>query len=140
MLYAIRQQRSLNPLSRSLGERAGVRAARGMALLVCLFVMTLASTTLVGVLGAMTAELVALRNTADFERALYLAGAGAHSALAELELNPTWILGIPNTPPSGTQYYSATVAPQVDGTIIVTGTGVSGSVTRRVAVTIDFGL
>jgi hypothetical protein len=111
---------------------------RGMALLVCLFVMTLASTSLVGILGSMTAEFAALRNTVDYERALYLAGAGAHHALAELEADSSWTAGIGNTPASGTQYYSATVAPQGDG-IIVTGVGVSGNVTRRVAVTVDFG-
>lgn len=112
---------------------------RAMALLVALFVMALASTSLVGVLGAMTAELTALRNTVDYERALYLAGAGAHHALAELEADSSWTAGISNTPSSGTQYYSATVTPQGNGTVVITGTGVSGSVTRRVSVTVDFG-
>jgi hypothetical protein len=110
-----------------------------MALLVCLFVMTLASSSLVGVLGSMTAELAALRNTVDYERALYLAGAGAHHALAELEADASWTTGISNTPPTGSQYYSATVAPQANGTVIVTGVGVSNGITRRVAVTVDFG-
>ena len=122
---------------REVRFRLGQR--RAMALLVCLFVMTLASTSLVGVLGSMTAELTALRNTVDYERALYLSGAGAHHALAELEADASWTTGISNTPSSGTQYYYANVAPQGDGTVVVTGVGVSGSVTRRIAVTIDFG-
>jgi hypothetical protein len=126
---------------RTIAATAKSRALprRAMALLVCLLVMTLASSSLVGILGAMTADLAALRNTTDYERALYLAGAGAHHALAELEADASWTTGISNTPSTGTQYYSATVATQGDGSVIITGIGVSGSVTRRVAVTVDFG-
>jgi hypothetical protein len=108
------------------------------ALLVCLFVMTLASLSLLGVLNSLTSQMAARRNTVDYERALYLAGAGAHAALAELEADSSWLTGISSTSFGGGTY-SATVTDQGNGTRLVTGTGVSGSVTRKVQVTIQFG-
>jgi hypothetical protein len=100
--------------------------------------MTLASLSLLGVLNSLTSQMAARRNTVDYERALYLAGAGAHAALAELEADSSWLTGISSTSFGGGTY-SATVTDQGNGTRLVTGTGVSGSVTRKVQVTIQFG-
>jgi hypothetical protein len=114
------------------------RRHKANALLVCLFVMTLASLSLLGVLNSLTSQMAARRNTVDFERALYLAGAGAHAALAELEADSNWMTGISSTSFGGGTY-SATVVDQGSGQRLITGTGVSGSVTRKVQVTIQFG-
>ena len=108
------------------------------ALLICLFVMTIASLAILGVLGSVTSQMAAQRNTIDYEKALYLAGAGAHHAVAELEQDPSWTTGIANTPSTGSEYYSATVTPQGDDSIIITGVGVAGAVTRTIEVTVDF--
>ena len=115
-----------------------VRTRNGTALLICLFVMTIASLSVLGVLNSVTSQMAAHRNTLEYEKALYLAGAGVHHAIAELEADPSWTTGIPNTPSSGSEYYSATLSPQGDGSIIITGVGVAGSVTRRLEVTVDF--
>lgn len=112
---------------------------RGTALLICLFAMTVASLTVLGVLGSVTSQMAAQRNTANYEKALYLAGAGAHHAIAELEEDSSWSTGIPNTPSTGTEYYNAAVVHQPDGSVLITATGVAGSVTRKLEATVDFG-
>ena len=61
------------------------RSRSGTALLVCLFVVSMLVAMLVAILDTETSKLSAMRNTADYEKALYLAGAGVHQALAELE-------------------------------------------------------
>ena len=114
------------------------RLRTATALLICLFVMTIASMSLLGLLGSVTSQMAAQRNTMQSEQALYLAGAGVHHAVAELEQDSSWTTGIPNTPSSGSEYYSATVTPQGDGTVVISGVGVAGSVTRRLEVTVDF--
>ena len=111
---------------------------RGLTLLLCLFVMALVSTVLVGMLGSQTVQMTALRNTADYERALYLAGAGTHHALAEIENDPSWMGDIaPTEYPAGSgNTYAASAVPGAGNTIVVTGTGVAGTVTRKLQVTI----
>lgn len=111
----------------------------GVTLLLSLFVISVASIMLVGILETQASQAAALRNTIDYERALYLAGAGAHAALAELEADAAWTAGIPATefPAGSGRTYAATVAAGTGGTIVITGVGTSGAVTRRVQVTID---
>jgi membrane-associated protease RseP (regulator of RpoE activity) len=84
-------------------------------------------------------SLKAVRNTTDYEVALYLAGAAVHHALAEVEQNPTWTTGIPATefPAGSGRTYSATIAAGLDNTIIVTGVGTAGATTRRLEVTVS---
>ena len=131
----------MNELRTATRRRESAKPAltrNGTALLICLFVMTIASLSVLGVLNSVTSQMAAQRNTLEYEKALYLAGAGVHHAIAELEADPSWTTGIPNTPSTGTEYYSATLSPQGDGSIIITGVGVAGSVTRRLEVTVDF--
>lgn len=112
-----------------------------MALLVCLFVVAATSALLVGVLDTVTTQYSAVRNTTDYDAAQYLAGAAVHHALAEIELNPTWMTGIPSTEyPNGSgRTYSATVAAGAGNTLIVTGMGTAGSTTRRLEATVSIG-
>ena len=110
-----------------------------MALLVCLFVMLISSLILVGMLDTARSQMAAVRNTADYERALYLAGAGVHHALAEIEADVDWRDGVANVEfPSGSgNTYTATAADGEDDTIVVTSVGVAGSVTRKLQVTVE---
>ena len=112
-----------------------------MALLVCLFVVAVTSALLVGVLDTCTTQYSAIRNTTDYDAAQYLAGAAVHHALAELELDASWVAGIPSTefPPGSGRAYSATVAAGVGGTVVVTGVGTAGTTTRRLEATVSIG-
>jgi hypothetical protein len=111
---------------------------RGAALLICIFVMAVSTAIVVAVLETQMLQMTALRNTLDYERAYFLAGAGAHHALAELENDDTWRDGIPSTqfPSGGSDTYSATVVDDVSG-IVITATGTAGGVARTVQVTIE---
>jgi Tfp pilus assembly protein PilX len=111
---------------------------RGAALLLCLMVMSIVTVLVVGVLQTETLQISALRNSMDYERALYLAGAGVHHAVAELEEDPNWTTGISSTEfPSGSgQTYSATVAAGSGDTLVITGVGSAGTVTRTLQVTV----
>ena len=61
------------------------RRRRGAALMVCLFIIFIVTLLVVNILDTEMLELSALRNTIDYEKALYLANAGVHHAAAELE-------------------------------------------------------
>jgi hypothetical protein len=79
----------------------------------------------------------ALRNTIEYEQALYLANAGVHHAVAELESNLAWrgTVSAGSYPASGS--YSATaVDGATSGTVDITSTGVSGGATRRLQATV----
>jgi hypothetical protein len=115
--------------------------SRGAALLVCIFVMAMCTAVVVAVLETEMLQMTAVRHTRSYEKALYLAGAGAHHALAELEADSTWRTGIPNTefPAGSGDTYSATAADGGGGMVIVTGVGTAGGVTRKVQLTVETG-
>ncbi len=79
----------------------------------------------------------ALRNTIEYEQALYQANAGVQHVLSQLETDISW-RGITTTggyPANGS--YSATATNgAAAGTVDVTSTGVAGETTRRVQATI----
>jgi hypothetical protein len=80
----------------------------------------------------------ALRNTIEYEQALYLANAGIHHAVAELETSTAWrgTVTAGSYPASGS--YSATaVNGATSGTVDVTSTGVAGETTRRLQATVQ---
>ena len=112
---------------------------RGAALLVCLFVMMITTVFVVSLLDVETTEMAASRNTVSYEQALYLAGAAAHHALAELEANPNWRAGIAATefPAGSGNSYSATIVGGVVGEVVITATGTAGTVTRRLKVRVQ---
>ncbi len=103
--------------------------------------MVVTSILLLGVLDSQIAQWSALRNTQDYEEALYVAGAGAHHALSELEQDPAWNAGIPDTtfPVWTANSYSVTVARPDANTVVLTATGRVGTVERRLEVTVDPG-
>lgn len=118
---------------------------QGAALVVCLFIVTVISVMVVGMLDSLTSELAAVRNSRDYEQAQYLAGAGVHHALAELEADSgfTGTLAAVEFPTGSGNYYTATVAAGDPGEIVVTGEGTIGSgpdaVVRHIQVTVSSG-
>ena len=119
-------------------RRKPAQERRGAALLFCLFVIFVVTLMVVNVLDTTTLQLSALRNTIEYERALYLANAGVHHAVALLEADTTWrgTISEPSYPADDT--YSATA---VDGanayTVVVTSSGVAGEVTRNVTAVVE---
>jgi Tfp pilus assembly protein PilX len=110
---------------------------RGVALLVCLFVLSIVSVWVVNMFQSATVYQSALRNTVEYEQALYLANAGVHHAVAELEQDTSWrgTVSAGSYPASGS--YSATaVNGALAGTVDVTSTGVAGEATRRLQATV----
>jgi Tfp pilus assembly protein PilX len=121
------------------GARTGPRRATrdGIALLLCLFVLSIITVWTVNMYESASVYQSALRNTIEYEQALYLANAGVHHALAQLESNVTWrgTVTAGSYPASGS--YSATaVNGATAGTVDVTSTGVAGGATRRLSATI----
>jgi Tfp pilus assembly protein PilX len=109
----------------------------GIALLCCLFILSLVSVWTVAMYQSATVYQSALRNTIEYEQALYQANAGVHHALEELENNLAWRSTVTagSYPASGS--YSATaVNGAVAGTVDITSTGVSGGATRRLLATV----
>jgi Tfp pilus assembly protein PilX len=110
---------------------------QGVALLLCLFVLSLVSVWMVGMYDAATVYQSALRNTIEYEQALYLANAGVHHALAELENQLTWRGSVTDGSYPASGSYSATAADgATSGTVEIVATGVSGAATRRVQATV----
>lgn len=80
----------------------------------------------------------ALRNSIEYEQSLYLANAGVHHALAQLESDVSWrgSVSAGSYPASGS--YSATAVNGVAvGTVDITSTGVAGGTTRRLSATVQ---
>jgi len=97
------------------------------------------SMLLVGVLDTQIGQWSALRNSVEYERATYLAGAAVNHSLAELEANPTWTAGIPATefPPGSGATYAASISVIKSGGVIITATGTAGDVVRQLQVTVE---
>lgn len=113
------------------------RPKQGVALLLCLFVLSIVTVWLVDMLNSQTVYQSALRNMIEYEQSLYQSNAGIHHAVAELEANTTWrgTVTAGSYPASGS--YSATAVNGVaSGTVDVTSIGVAGEVTRRLQATV----
>jgi hypothetical protein len=110
---------------------------RGVALLLCLFVLSIISVWTVNIFQCATVYQSALRNNIDYEKSLYLANAGVHHALAELEADLGWRSTVSDgSYPSSGSYSATAVNGSAAGTVEITSTGVSGGATRRVTATI----
>jgi hypothetical protein len=105
--------------------------------LICLFVLSLVSVWTVDMLESASVYQSALRNSIEYEQALYQANAGIQHVLYQLETDVTWrgTVTAGGYPASGS--YSATaVNGAIAGTADVTSTGVAGATTRRIQATI----
>lgn len=112
---------------------------RGVALLICLMVVSMTAMIVITMVDTETYQFSALRNTIAYERANYLAEAGVNHALSELENDVTWRTGISSTEfPSGSgDTYSATATDGTGTRVLVTGTGTADGVTRTLQVTVQ---
>ena len=114
------------------------RQPRAIALLICLFVLSLVSVWTVDMLESASIYQSALRNSIEYEQALYQANAGVHHVVAQLEGDVSWrgTVSAGSYPASGS--YSATAVTGVTaGTVDITSTGVSGGSTRRLSSTVQ---
>ena len=102
-----------------------------------MFIIFLITLLVVNVLDTLTLELSSVRNNIDYERALYLANAGVHAAVAELEADTTWRGVVADGAFPGDDTYQATASNGALGTAIITASGVSGDITRTVTATIQ---
>ena len=109
----------------------------GAALLFSLFIISIVTLMVVNVLDSTTLELSALRNSLEYERALYLANAGVHEVAAQLEADSTWLGTITDGAYPADDTYGATAVAGTNYTVIVTSLGVAGEVTRTVQATIE---
>jgi Tfp pilus assembly protein PilX len=111
---------------------------RGIALLICLFVLAIVTVWTVDMLESASVYQSALRNTIEYEQSLYQANAGVQHALAQLESDVAWRGNVTagSYPASGS--YSATaVTGSTAGTVDITSTGVAGGTTRRLLSTVQ---
>lgn len=110
---------------------------QGAALVFCMFVLTLTTLMVVNVIDATTLELSALRNSMDYERALYLANAGVHHIAATIEADNDWRGTITDGAYPADDTYFAEAVDGPSSTIIVTSTGIAGDVSRNIQATIE---
>jgi Tfp pilus assembly protein PilX len=110
---------------------------RGIALLICLFVLSLVTVWTVDMLESATIYQSALRNTIEYEQALYQANSGVQHVLSQLETDLTWRGTVTaGSYPSSGSYSATAVNGALVGTVDLTSTGVAGATTRRVQATI----
>lgn len=116
---------------------AAGQSRRGMALLLCLFVVFMVSSLVLAVLNTETIQYSAARNVHDYERALYLANAGVHHACAELEADTSWRGTVTDGSYPADNTYSAAASDGTGGNVDIVSVGVSGAVSRTVEATVE---
>ncbi len=126
-------------LFRKSARRKATHSCRGgAALLFVLFIIFIVTVMVINVLDTTTLELSALRNSMNYNRAIHLANAGVHHAVALLEANSSWRGTITDGSYPGDDTYSATAVDGADATrVVITSSGVAGDVTRRVQANIE---
>ncbi|MFH5805317.1 hypothetical protein [Alienimonas sp. DA493] len=120
-------------------------ARRGAALLLALIVASLAALLTIALMDSTRLRLRAAGNTRDYETARYVAEAGLHRGLSELEADITWRTGYSDVPfpPNPSAYgasgvrvsrYSVTAVDGANGVVELRATGTverpDGDVTR----------
>jgi Tfp pilus assembly protein PilX len=109
----------------------------GIALLICLFVLSLVTVWTVDMLESASVYQSALRNTIEYEQALYQANAGVQHVLYQLELDVNWRgTATAGSYPASGSYSATAVNGATAGTVDVTSNGVAGATTRRISATI----
>jgi type II secretory pathway component PulK len=112
---------------------------RGAALLVCIFVVAITTVLVVSMLDGQMLQMTAMRNTLEYERALYLAGAAVHHALALMQESEdpfeAFSIGPIEFPAGSGNTYEAD-AVDVAGEVVITGSGTSGATSRYLRVTV----
>ncbi|WP_145112259.1 hypothetical protein [Botrimarina mediterranea] len=114
---------------------------RGVALLMCLFLVCMVSTFVLNIAQTETLQLAVTRNSIEYEQSLYWANAGVHHVCAQLLADSAWRGTVtdgvlpPALQPAG---YSATALDDGAGNVLVTATGYSGLGSRTISATVEF--
>lgn len=117
------------------------RTRKGMALLMCLFLVFMVSTLVLNIAQTETLQLAVTRNSIEYEQSLYWANAGVHHVCAQLLADTAWRGTVtdgvlpPALQPAG---YSATAVDDGLGNVLVTASGYSGNGSRTLSATIEF--
>lgn len=120
------------------GRRCRGRKPSGVALLLTLFVLSIVTVWVVNMLDSATVYQSALRNTIEYEQAIYQANAGVHHAVAELENDTSWRGTVTaGGYPASNSYSASAVNGAIAGTVDITSTGVAGGTTRRLSATVQ---
>jgi hypothetical protein len=102
-----------------------------------LFVLSLVTVWTVDMLESASIYQSALRNSIEYEQALYQANAGVQHVLSQLEADLAWRgTATGGSYPASGSYSATAVNGAASGTVDVTSTGVAGATTRRVQATI----
>jgi type II secretory pathway component PulK len=110
---------------------------KAIALLICLFVLSLVSVWTVDMLESASVYQSALRNAIEYEQALYQANSGIQHVLSQLETDISWRgTATAGSYPASGSYSATAVNGATSGTVDVTSNGVAGVTTRRVQATI----
>ena len=129
-------------MPKSIHHRNSRRPVRsGAAIVVCIFVVLVMSIMVISALEMQTSRMASVRNTTAYEQALYMAGAAAHHALAELEADSNWRDGLTDIEfPSGSgNTYSVTVTDDPPTGVIIDATGTAGGITRKLQLSVSVG-
>jgi hypothetical protein len=102
-----------------------------------MFILAIVVLMVVNVVDTTTLELSALRNSMDYERALYLANAGIHHVAAMIEADNDWRGTVADGAYPANNTYFAQAVDGPGSTVIVTASGVAGDVTRNIQATIE---
>lgn len=113
------------------------RQRRGAALLLCMFFICVVTLMALNIYTSITLEMSALRNTIDYDRALFLANAGVHQVAAQIEAAPTWTGTITDGSYPADDTYTASAVSGSNNTVVVTARGVSGGISRTVTATLE---
>ena len=113
----------------------------GAAILVSIFVVAVMSIMVVSAVKIQSSRMASVRNTVAYEQALYLAGAAAHHALAELEADSSWRTGLTDVefPPASGNTYTATVTDDAPTGVIIDASGTADGITRSVQLSVSLG-
>jgi len=111
----------------------------GYGLLIVLIVIVLTSLILAGIGNSLTSQMATYRNTANHNRAQYIAAAGVHHVVANLEDDYAWRGTLSNVEfsPGDGMYYTATAVDGDDQSILITSEGTADDVTRRLEVVVE---
>jgi len=102
-----------------------------------MFIIAFMTLMVINVLDTTTLELSALRNSMDYQRALFLANAGVHEVAAQLEATSTWTGSITDGAYPADDTYEAIAISGGNYTVSVTSVGVAGEITRTVQAIIE---
>lgn len=122
-----------------LAPRRLQRRTQAAALLISIYMMVIVSSLVILAMEVQTAEMAITRNTLRLSKALYVADAGIHHALAMIRADRVWRAGFSSPgvefPPGSGSTYVVTVVDGGGSEIIVTSIGTVGGLSKTIRAT-----